>query len=386
MRMYIIGVCAAWLLLLPQLGSAQTAAPSDAQAPPAQQPPAPATAPVPADSVWSVGGIDFSGLVDGYYSFNANHPASRDNQLYNFDVKANQFSLNMAKLSMSHTPDPIGFQVDLGFGRAFDIVHSTEQAPEIFRYLEQAYVSVKPKQARGLEVDFGEFVTSAGAEVIETMNNWNYSRSLLFAYAIPYYHFGLRTTMPIGKYFTGGFQLVNGWNNVEDNNSGKTLGFIGNFTTKKVTWSNNYYAGPEKTNTNQGWRNLYDTTVLLTPSDKFNAYLNFDYGRDKNIGPGSQAWIGVAGAARYAIGKLFAVSPRLEWFNDKGGFATGTIQKVKEVTITGEMKLPQGFLTRLEYRHDWSNVPFFDVGSTPATSKHQDTVTLGLVAFFGPKR
>ena len=50
------------------------------------------------------------------------------------------------------------------------------------------------------------------------------------------------------------------------------------------------------------------------------------------------------------------------------------------------MKLPQGLLTRLEYRHDWSNVPFFDVGSTPATSKHQDTVTLGLVAFFGPKR
>ncbi|MGH9612129.1 MAG: outer membrane beta-barrel protein, partial [Bryobacteraceae bacterium] len=112
--MYIVSVCAACLLILPPLGSAQTAAASDAQAPPAQtQPPAPA-APTPADSPWSVGGIDFSGLIDGYYSFNANHPASMDNQLYNFDVKANQFSLNMAKLSMSHTPDPIGFQVDLG--------------------------------------------------------------------------------------------------------------------------------------------------------------------------------------------------------------------------------------------------------------------------------
>jgi len=72
---------------------------------PAPQDPAPASAPA-----WSVGPIDFSGLVDGYYSFNANHPASQFNQLYNFDVKANQFSLNMAKLSMSHTADRSAFK------------------------------------------------------------------------------------------------------------------------------------------------------------------------------------------------------------------------------------------------------------------------------------
>ena len=29
--------------------------------------------------------------------------------------------------------------------------------------------------------------------------------------------------MPVGKHFTGGAYLVNGWNNVEDNNSGKTV-------------------------------------------------------------------------------------------------------------------------------------------------------------------
>ena len=69
----------------------------------AQAPAAPAT------PTWSIGPIDFSGLVDGYYGLNFNHPASRMNQLYNFDVKANQFSLNMAKVSMEHTPDPIGF-------------------------------------------------------------------------------------------------------------------------------------------------------------------------------------------------------------------------------------------------------------------------------------
>ena len=40
------------------------------------------------------------------------------NGLINFDVKANQFSLNMAKLVLGHDPDPVGFHLDFGFGRA----------------------------------------------------------------------------------------------------------------------------------------------------------------------------------------------------------------------------------------------------------------------------
>jgi hypothetical protein len=67
-----------------------------------------------APPVWSAGGIDFSGLVDGYYSLNFNHPASRTNQIRSFDVMANQFSLNMAKLVMEHSADPVGFRLDLG--------------------------------------------------------------------------------------------------------------------------------------------------------------------------------------------------------------------------------------------------------------------------------
>jgi hypothetical protein len=379
------------LILLPVVSFAlclpalcQTDSPASPQTAPAQSPPA--EAPPAAPSVWSVGPIDFSGLLDGYYSYNANHPASEANQLRNFDLEANQFSLNMAKLSLSHTPDPIGFQVDFGFGRAFDLIHSSEKAPEIFRYLEQVYVSVKPKEAKGLEVDFGEFVTSAGAEVIETNNNWNYSRSLLFSYAIPYYHFGLRASMPVTKNLTAGFQVANGWNNVEDNNSGKTIGVTGTYTRSKFSWSNTYYVGPEKSDTNKGNRNLYDTVLLLTPSDKLNAYLNFDYGQERRIFAGIDRWIGFAAAVRYAPTKWFALTPRAEYYYDATGFTTGTPQKLREVTMTGEFKMADGFLSRLEYRRDHSNVPFFERGQTPNASQDQNTFLVGFVAFFGPKR
>lgn len=353
---------------------------------PAQAPaPAPAAAAAPAPPPWSVGPIDFSGLVDGYYTWNANHPGSATNGLYNFDTNANQFSLSMVKLTMSHTADPIGFQVDFGFGKAFDIVNGGEPGIGI-KNIEQAYVTWKPKKDSGFSLDFGKFVTSAGAEVIEANSNWNYSRSILFAWAIPYYHFGFRATETKG-HFTGGIQLVNGWNEVEDVNSGKTLGFVGNFTAKKFMWNNNYYTGPENPGTNSGWRNLYDTTAMFMPSDKFNAYVNFDYGQNNNGLSGSSAatakWYGIAGAAKFQLSGKVAITPRIEWFKDRDGFSTGTAQSLKEFTLTYEYKWMQGLLTGLEYRHDWSDENFFERGSV-GLSKHQDTLALGVVAFFGP--
>jgi hypothetical protein len=356
------------------------------QAPAAGQA-APATPAPPPAPVWSVGPIDFSGLIDGYYSWNFNH-SSAGNQLYNFDTNANQFSLSMAKLSMSHAVDPVGFQVDLGYGRAFDIINGGESSLGT-KLIEQAFVSWKPKGKDGsFQVDFGKFVTSAGAEVIEANANWNYSRSLLFAWAIPYYHFGLRATETKG-HFVGGFQVVNGWNNVEDNNSGKTIGLIGNITGKKVTWSNNYYTGPENTGTNKGFRNLYDTTLLLTPADAFNAYINFDYGSNKSFtgkNSSTAAWYGIAGAAKWQMNGKNALTPRIEWFKDRNGFSTGTAQSLKEFTLTYEYRWVEGLLSRIEYRRDWSDEKFFNRGSNPNASKNQDTISLGLVAFFGPKR
>ena len=396
--------------------TAAPAAPAQSQAPastptaatPAAAPPAqsaaPAATPEAAPPTWSIGPIDFSGLVDGYYSFNNNHPASMTNQLYNFDTKANQFSLNMAKLSMSHAADPVGFQVDFGFGRAFDIIHASESndAPSILRNVEQAYVSLKPAALKGFEIDLGQFVTSAGAEVIETNSNWNYSRSLLFAWAIPYYHFGIRTSFPIGKHFTGGVQLVNGWNDTEDNNSGKTVGLTDSITYTKFSWSNTYYGGPENAGTNTGWRHLYDTVLLLTPNSKFNAYLNFDYGQNTSplavdTGTGTTAasatdptftakWYGVAGALHFQTTSKWSFTPRLEWFKDRDGFSTGKAQDLKEFTLTGEYKMTQGFLARAEYRYDWSNQLFFDRGINPAAVKDQNVLAIGFVGFFGPKR
>ena len=58
------------------------------------------------------------------------------------------------------------------------------------QYLKEGYLEYLAPVGKGLQINVGKFVTPAGAEVIETKDNWNYSRGLLFALAIPYFHFG----------------------------------------------------------------------------------------------------------------------------------------------------------------------------------------------------
>lgn len=368
----------------PPSTDATTAAPT---ATPAATPAAatPAAAPV-----WSVGGLDFSGYVDAYYSYNANRPSNaangQANDLYNFNDKTDQFNLAAAKLTINHDPDPVGVHLDLIFGRTNALIHSaSEQSTD--NYIEQAYISAKPPKTHGTELDFGQFVTSAGAEVIETMTNWNYSHSVLFAFAIPYYHFGFRSSVPVNKEWAVGLQLVNGWNNVVSNNSGVTVGLTSAVTTPKVGWAVNYYTGPSNTDTQKGYRNLIDTTVTLTPSSKLSAYINYDYGQNRTPSERSfvsQHWQGIAVAARDQVSTKSALAARFEYYNDQG-FTTGLSQKLKEFTATYEYKWLAGLLVRAEVRHDWSDKVFFHKGDAE-TVKAQTTATVGLIAFFGPKR
>jgi hypothetical protein len=227
--------------------------------------------------------MDFSGFIDGYYGYKANRPSNtangQVNDLYNFNDKTDQFNLAAADLTINHNPDPIGVHVDLIFGRTNDLIHSSSDK-STDNYIEQAFISAVPPKTHGTEFDFGQFVTSAGAEVIPAMSNWNYSRSLLFTWAIPYYHFGLRTSTPVTKTWTAGLQVVNGWNDVVANNGGVTIGLTSAYVKPKYTWDLAFYTGPQNADTQKGYRNLIDTAVLLTPTAKFTAYLNYDYAQN----------------------------------------------------------------------------------------------------------
>jgi len=377
--------CAASSILATAL-AAQTA-PAPASPQPAATPPATADQPKP----WRIGPMDVSGFLDGYYSYNANGPSTaangKSNDLYNFNDKTNQFNLSAAKLTLNHDPAPLGARMDFYYGRTSHLINTPKQ----LEFVEQAYLSTKPPSAKGFEADLGKFVTSAGAEVIESKDNWNYSRSILFAWAIPYYHFGLRTSMPVTKTETVGVQLVRGWNNVTKPTGGVMTGLTSALVKTKYTLNANLYTGPENLGVQHGYRNLIDATLLLTPNSKFNAYINGDYGQHNNhrssiegTNGDTSKWGGIAFAARQQLTGKMAAAGRIEFFKDAQGYSTGLAQNVKEFTGTYEYKTAWGLLGRIEYRHDWSDQNYFHKGSESVID-HQDTLTAGLVMVFAPK-
>jgi len=353
--------------------------------------PAPA-APSPITITSLLGSTTLSGFIDGYYGLNFNHPASHTSQLRNFDIETNQFGLNMIELIADKAPDAtasrLGYHVSLGFGQAMNTVnvlegHDTSGVGQFDQYLKEGYLSYLVKVGKGLQVDAGKFVTPAGAEVIETKDNWNYSRGLLFAWAIPYYHYGLRAKYTFNDKAAVTGYVLNGWNNVIDNNSGKTVAVSLALTpTKKFGFIENYIGGPEGTNNNADWRQLSDTVVTFNPTGKLSLMANLDYGRGDKVStsPDPAFWTGVAGYVRYAATGTVALTGRYEYFDDHDGFETLTAQHLHEFTGTLERTIASHLITRLEFRRDMSNQAVFQKGQ--GFDKNQNTLTGGLILTF----
>jgi hypothetical protein len=332
---------------------------------------------------------EVAGTADMYFHYNFNKPATGAyTPLRNFDSQHNQFSFALAELALIKPPttdDRVGFRLDLDYGPVTNWVHSAEPGGvEVFQHVQQGYISYMAPVGTGLTFDIGKFVTHNGAEVIEAKDNWNYSRSLLFAWAIPYYHMGIRIGYaPNAKVSLMG-AVVNGWNNAADNNSAKTYG--AEAIIKPVTPFSivlNYTGGPEQTDNSDDWRHLFDTTLTYTVSDKLSVMGNYDYGTDKIAGA-DVTWQGVALYAKAQASPVFALIPRFEYYDDSdGGFTTSAAQKLKEFTLTAEVKHSQGLIMRLEYRRDWSDIDFFTKDLNPRDN--QNTFSVGFIYGFSSK-
>ncbi len=331
--------------------------------------------------------VEVSGTVDGYYEYNFLDAAAKT-QLRNFDNRHNQFSLNLLEVSLEKKPSEssrTGFRLGFFAGPAADMIHASEPGgAEVYRYIGQAYASYLAPVGRGVQIDVGKFVTPAGAEVIETRDNWNYSRSLLFALAVPYYHAGIRTTYAFNDAVSFSTFLVNGWNNAEDNNSGKTAGASVTLKpTKKLSWTQSFFAGPEQTADTHDIRYLSDSVLSYQLHPKLALLANYDYGADRVSGS-SVRWQGIAAYAHWNAAKSLALTPRYEYYRDAGGFTTGTTQTLQEFTFTAERSLGASLLTRLEFRRDHSDHDYFK-NTNGALQKSQSTAAVGLVYSFSSR-
>ncbi len=340
--------------------------------------------------------ISLHGYVDTSYIFNTNTPTSpnpRINRLRVFDRDSNGFMLNMAKVYLEKTvskESPIGGRVDLDFGKDAEIIGSAGLGSTTDEFdLQQAYGEVQVpysfKFMDALKFKAGKYSTLLGAEVIESPDNWNFSRSFLFGYAIPFTLTGLRayykpmSDVPVDIYAG----INNGWDVVSDNNKGKTFeGQINFYPTDKFSMSLGTALGPERSDSNNDMRNVIDLVATYKATNKLTFKVNYDYGWERN-GTGeykNASWSGVAGYAKYDILDWWSLAARGEFFNDMNGVRTGMLAsngntniKLCEGTLTSEFRIFKDLITRLEYRYDKANEAVFY--KNKEYSNHQNTIS-----------
>ncbi len=321
------------------------------------------------------GKLTVSGFMDIYFAYNTARPTDGLNALHNFTFNHNRASMQLVEVVVEQpmSDKRIGFRLDLNTGRTTEWVHAAEPGGRKWRFVQQAFVSIP--LGKGY-LDAGKFVTHHGAEVIESKDNWNYSRSLLFAWAIPYYHTGVRYWLPMGKRDKLCLHLYQGWNSVKDNNRSKSFGLMWQRSTDGYGLTVNYTGGAELPSSTQ-LRHLIDI-VFTKPINKHETLmLNADWAHDNAA---SASWYGLAAYWRRQFKDGHFLTLRAEVFRDADGFTTGTKQTVKEVTLTYELPafwLRSAFLL-LEIRHDWSDAFAFDAG----TKRRQTTFIAGIVLTF----
>jgi Putative beta-barrel porin-2, OmpL-like. bbp2 len=338
-------------------------------------------------------------LVDSFYQLNF----SGDNSMIgpsgrNFDLTSNSFTLSYAKLGLEVSADPVLVRVDLGYGHTGAIINagsgsssgvSSVAGPSFASsalyanafIVQQAYAELKVP-GTALTIDFGKFVTTAGAEVIEANKNWLYSRSMLF-YIIPLIHTGARLNLKVNDMISLQASIVNGINNDPDNNTAKTGGLsitIAPMPTTAIIATGYFGKEGVQGTPNDPVKVTADLVVSHNISDQFGLNLNFDYVKADTLHA-----VGASLMGRYIAGEHLLLAARGEFLADNGIFlapdpAAGPFKTTfYEGTLMAGMPFAGHLEIRAELRGDFAADAVFNEGGTEA-KKSQFTGTL---AFLG---
>ena len=363
--------------------------------------PAPDPPPAPAAATATAGpleGLHVGVTLESFYEFNTNRPYDRVNLLRAYDTRANVFGLQQAALVIESAPRVdegrrFGARVDLQFGQATETVQggaANEPRPDVYRNVWQAYGTYVFPVGRGLTADFGKFASNLGYETNYAKDDNHFSRAYLFNF-LPFYHSGLRLSLPVSDEITVMYMLTNGIQQTEDFNDYKSNHFTAVVKpVSSVAWTTSYYFGQEQADGGaptgpDGFFRVFDSYVSWTATPSLGLGLDVNYVTNEvNAADDALSLQGTAVYARYQVTSPAALAVRYERLDDQGLFG-GIDQVLHELTATAEYKLADGFLMRAEFRRDWSNERFFTGPRPGEPRKGQNTALVGLVWWFGNK-
>lgn len=405
---------------------------------------------VDAPSIWKTLGFKASGAIDVAYTHNFNNPSTNLNQGHIFDTNASSFMPHLVQVMLERPADAggsalerAGFRARLNFGLDARVTRArTNFQPGVASDemdFQELYAEYILPIGNGLKVQAGKINTLIGYEVIQSWENPNFSRTFMFGLGQAFTTTGIRFTYTFNPIVTASVGLVNGWDNVDDNNKGKTVEWLVALTPHERFGVNFYGSyGAEQSNTqglatdpNLGTaitpgtpgfdasakRTVVGSIITMKATDKDTIVLEPYYGNEGNASGTSNArnarWNGLGAYLIHDFDDQWSARLRGEIFEDAGGarvcsgtvagglgvFAGGTpggwntcapgafaggantgAQTLWETTYTVQYKPTPNLITRAEFRYDKSNRNIFLNGGD--ATNNQETLSFQVVYLF----
>jgi hypothetical protein len=299
----------------------------------------------------AIGPVQVSGMLDAYYTVNLDQGQLDENinPVRAYDGRPG-FNFNMAELSLSMDANPAGFRLDLVYG---------PEALGISNVLVlQGYAGFKI--GKNVTLEAGRFVTPAGFELFESTGNWLYTRGLIFTFALPATHQGVRVGYAVNDQLTVTGYLTNGsdlYNNEEafDPSPHKTGIVSAVWASDNTSVAvNAFYTKPPGSVDEDGF--LLDVVATHTMGD-LSINLSGDYG---TMFDGS--WVALGVQAHYAIDDRWSVAGRFEYFDDQDGVRTPVPDGISlwDFTVGAAYAASKHVTFKAEARYDSASEDIFN--------------------------
>lgn len=265
--------------------------------------------------------LTVGGGVDTYYAYDINEPASGEIPYFVSSNKHNQFAVNLAYVNVEVQAERFKLKVMPAFGSYMNANYAAEEG--LLKALYEATGAVKLAKKKELWLEAGVLSSPYSSESAMSKDQMMYTRSFSPEY-VPYYLGGARLWLQQSAKLKLALCVVNGWQQLKDVNSSKSIGTQVEWKPKKqhlINW--NTYVGDERSEANPLYRTrIFNDIYWVYSGDKhFSTAICAYYGMQLMASDTmkTQNWYQVNVTSKYTFTNQSFVAARVEYFNDDFG-------------------------------------------------------------------
>jgi hypothetical protein len=332
--------------------------------------------------------VVIGGFIDGYYDYDFGRPTNFDRPFTTQAARHNEFNVSLAFIEARLAGPRIRGRLALQAGTAVQSNYAAEptmgsvSGSALSRFLQEAVVGYEITPS--LWIDAGIYFSHIGMESFISRDNLTYTRSLSSDFT-PYYASGAKLTWQVSPKITALVAVMNGWQNVSENNQDKAVGMRVDYTRSSTTTFSYYdFLGNEAASGRLRVFNGVGLKTYLTSALTVQA--NLDYGtQQKASASGHSSWYSSGLVGKLQVSSVLGLSARIERYHDPDqvivvtGLPAPFDVSTASVGIDVSPLHGSRLLWRSEARGTWARNPIFpDESVAPGLSRNNYVVVTSL--------